>query len=215
MKRICAPGEVVRGIDIYHEDMISDINLLVSGGIKYAFLKATEGVSLEDSRFESRWLNMKRVGIIRGAYHFYHPSKDPYLQANIFLKELGTLEPADLPPVLDWESAEGTPTASDMNRAKVWLNRVQQATGRIPIVYGSPYFLQDLSLFSDFAVYPLWVAHYGVTCPSVPSPWGGWSFWQTSETGKVPGIQGACDKDVFNGSLLDLQNFIAKSIIKT
>lgn len=213
MKTVCAKGSVVRGVDIYHGDPISNGALLKPAGIEYAFLKATEGTGVIDNRFESRWAAMKMRGILRGAYHFFHPNRDPYLQANLFLKVMGDLESMDLPPVLDWETSDGVPSAEDQNRGLIFLNRIQEATKRRPIIYGSPYFLQALHLTKSFSDYPLWVAHYGANCPLVPSPWSDWTFWQTSETGQVPGITGHCDKDVFNGTLEDLHNFIASSKI--
>lgn len=214
MKKVCARGAVVRGIDIYHGDPISDGSKLKPGGVEYCFLKATEGVTLVDNRFESRWTALKNRGIVMGAYHFFHPNRDPYLQANLFLKTiLNNLTPQDLPPVLDWETSDGVPSEQDRTRALIFLDRVQEATKRKPIIYGSPYFLQDLHLTKDFADYPLWIAHYGATCPLVPAPWTDWTFWQTSETGQVPGISGNCDKDVFNGTLEDLHKFIASSKI--
>src|SRR5207245_9703027 len=58
-----------------------------------------------------------------------------------------------------------------------------------------------------FASYPLWVANYGATCPSMPVGWSQWKFWQTSSTGSVSGITGAVDLDEFNGTLADLMSF--------
>ncbi len=40
--------------------------------------------------------------------------------------------------------------------------------------------------------------------PSVPPTWPGWTMWQYTESGSVPGVGGACDRDTFNGSLADL-----------
>ena len=58
---------------------------------------------------------------------------------------------------------------------------------------------------SGFGGYPLWVAEYGVAEPTLPSGWTFWDFWQHSENGQVPGIQGDVDLNVFSGALSALQ----------
>lgn len=203
MKKVCAKGPVVRGIDIYHGDLIADVTKLKPAGIEYAFLKAFEYT--EDSRFQSRWKSMKAHAILRGAYDFFHPSRDPVEQAIKFLNIVGPLDAADLPCALDWESTDNVPAATDRERALLWLEKVEKISGKTPIVYTGPYFADALRLDARFSRYPLWIAHYGTECPLVPNPWDDWTFWQTSETGFVPGIQGHCDKDVFNGTLEDLK----------
>jgi hypothetical protein len=57
------------------------------------------------------------------------------------------------------------------------------------------------------ASYPLWVANYGVSCPSLPSVWSGWRFWQYAETGRVAGVSGDSDVNVWNGTLDELRAF--------
>lgn len=203
MVKVCAGGTTIKGIDIYRGDMITDINLVKGFGIKYAFLKAFE--YKVDDRFKSRWENMKTAGIIRGAYDFFHPSRDPLAQADAFLNIVGPLQKGDLPMVLDWESTDGVPSTSDKNAALSWLGRVQQISKITPIIYTAPYFADALKLDSRFKNYPLWIAHYGVKCPLVPAPWTNWQFWQGSESAHVPGIRDLCDLDLFNGSLDQLK----------
>jgi GH25 family lysozyme M1 (1,4-beta-N-acetylmuramidase) len=53
------------------------------------------------------------------------------------------------------------------------------------------------------------VAHYGAASPSIPAGWSGWTFWQHSDAGRVPGIGGDVDLNWFNGSEAELQAFIA------
>lgn len=210
MLTVCARGDVVRGIDIYHGDMIRDINQVKVGAV-YAFLKAYEYTA--DSLFAPRWKAMQVAGIIRGAYDFFHPSRDPVAQANAFIKIVGPLGAGDLPCALDWESTDGVPSAKDRDNGLAWLTTVEKATKKIPIIYGGPYFLQALALDSRFSRFPLWVAHYGVRCPLVPKPWQTWTFWQGSDNNSVPGMIGHCDTDVFNGTPADLKKFIANSAV--
>ncbi|MEO7112540.1 MAG: GH25 family lysozyme, partial [Polyangiaceae bacterium] len=71
-----------------------------------------------------------------------------------------------------------------------------------PFVYSYASFLQD-NLGSGFGKYPLWIAGYGESCPSVPSGWTNWVVWQYSDG------SGSLDHDVFNGSLATLKDTYA------
>ena len=63
--------------------------------------------------------------------------------------------------------------------------------------------LGDSQAFSN---YPLWIANYGVEAPAVPANnWGGksWTFWQYSDDGVVPGVNGGAppvDVNRYRGS---------------
>lgn len=213
-KTFCASGETIKGIDIYHGDCISDINKVLSSGIQFIILKAWEYSA--DPSFLSRWAALAKHSVIRGAYDFFHPETDPLRQAQKFINLVGPLQDGDLPCILDWERASGESTEVDKDRAIVWLNFVERATGKVPIIYGGNV-IKEENLDSRFVKYPLWVAEYGITCPKVGEPWASadipWKFWQGSESGNVPGMRGHCDLDVFNGSRADLVSFIAASKI--
>lgn len=203
MNTVCSLGSTVRGFDIYHGDNISNIQATISAGFEFAYLKASEGINVTDPRFYSRWEAMKNDKILRGAYHFFHPAQDPLAQAKFFCSIVGVLGDGDLPCAMDWEVSDGVVSAKDQANGLVFLNEVMKRTEKTPVIYGSPYFLQALSLTPGFAKFPLWVAHYGVKCPLVPYPWTTWTFWQNSEAGAIPGI-GSGDTDFFNGSMSDL-----------
>lgn len=210
LKQVCADGPTTPGIDIYHGDYIEDINKVVASGIKYAFLKAWE-YSIDPS-FTSRWTAMRNHGIIRGAYDFFHPSRDPVVQAENFLRTMDNSFPDDLPCTLDWEVTDNTPDSVDASNALKWLNYVEAKTRKTPILYMSP---SRMPLDSRFDRFPLWVANYGVKCPHMPHGRSRWDFWQGSEKGRVPGMRGACDTDVFNGDLDALKAFIKKCSLPT
>lgn len=209
MTRVCASGPVVRGIDIYHGDIVTDINAIKKAGIAYVFLKAYE--LSEDVKFRSSWKAFRAAGILRGAYDFFHPETNPLVQARNFLNIVGTLEKDDLPCVLDWERRSTISSATERANALIWLEYVEEQTGKTPIVYGGPSHLNSLGLDVRFKRFPLWIANYDVKCPMVPNPWDVWTFFQGSESGQVPGVRALCDTDVFNGSLEALQAFALKT----
>lgn len=198
-------GPVTRGLDVSHYNGIIDFKRVKASGREFVWAKCSEYVA--DITYNRNRRDAKAAGLLFGAYHFFHPSRDPQTQAEKFLKLAG-IERGDLVPMLDWEHSDGIPSYVDRSRAIIWLNTVEAAIGAIPIIYGSPYFLQALKLEKSFARYPLMISHYGVSAPLVPSPWETWTFWQHSERGDIPGIPALDeDLDMFNGTKEQLQQF--------
>jgi lysozyme len=186
-------------MDVSHYDGTIDWTKAHTAGIDFAFVKATEGTTFTDPMFATNWAAMKAAGVVRGAYHFFHSNMDPVAQADFVTTTVGTLEPGDLPIVIDLEVTDGNSEATVASTAKTFLDAVTKSTGITAMIYTSPSFLSD---FSTFAGNPLWVANWGVMCPDVPSPWSTWTFWQNSSTGTVSGVSGASavDLDYFNGT---------------
>ena len=193
-------------------------------GVQFAFIKATEAEHFVDPRFDFNWTRTRRVGMIRGAYHFFRPLADPVSQANHFIKIAGrTLHTTDLPPVLDIEmypdfmKAEWKRISLDerMRRIQYWLDTVEKATGRAPMIYTNYYTWYDLlDNTTRFTRYPLWIATYKAEQPKVPAGnWGGkgWWFWQTTDRGVIPGIreEAPCvDLNLFAGSYDDMKKWL-------
>lgn len=197
MKNVCSSGHTVYGIDVSHYQPNVDWKYWLGQGVKFAFAKASEGAANVDAVFQKHWMNIKANGLKRGAYHFFHPSQDPAIQAKHFCSVVGHVEPGDL-LFMDWETTDGVPTAKDRANGLLFLQTVEKLTGVQPHIYTGPYFANDLALSPDFAKYKLWIAHYGAKCPLVPSPWTNWTFWQFAEDHGM-------DKNVFNGTLDQLK----------
>ncbi len=181
-----------------------------ASGVKFAFLKATEGSTYTDPKFATDWAATRRVGIYHGAYHFARPSfGSARRQARHFARVIGPQRVrGTLPPVLDLEATGGLRPRPLITWTRAWLTKVTQLTGRHPIIYTSPLFWRDhLHNSAGFHAYPLWVAHYGVRAPLIPGHWPTWSFWQSTSAARITGISGRTDRDVFNGSLTQLQKF--------
>jgi lysozyme len=193
----------VQGIDVSHYQGVIDWSQVAEAGTAFVFIKATEGTSYAAPQFQDNWSGAKAAGLLRGAYHFFQPGEDPQQQAEYFLSVVQTV-PGDLPPVLDVEiSGEASEI---IEGAQTWLAAVEKATGKAPILYTSPAFWDDLGVSpAGFDRYSLWVAEYGVTAPKIPEGWTAWTFWQFSESGEVAGVEGSVDLDLFQGTLLELQ----------
>jgi len=196
-------GYSVRGIDVSHWQGVIAWPSVAGAGVDFAFIKATEGGDYTDPRFSANWAGAWQAGIIRGAYHYFRPQTDAAAQARHFLAT-AQLQPGDLPPVLDVEATDGRPDSEIAAGVRTWLQMVEQATGRTPIVYTRASFWNP-HLGPGDARYPLWVAHYDVPNPTLPGGWTSWTFWQHSDDGRVPGITGAVDLNWFNGTRAQLE----------
>lgn len=209
---VCAAGATTPGIDVSHYQGTIDWTKVAAAGKKFAIAKATEGTGIIDASFSAYWSGMKKAGVIRGAYHFFRSNLDATAQANYFINAVGQLGPDDLPPMLDLETTDGQSAATITSKALTWLQAVEKATGKKPIVYTYVSFWQStLGKPSGFSGYPLNIANYGVTCPQQVGSWPTWDMWQYSSTGSVSGISGDVDEDYFNGDLAALQKFAAGS----
>jgi lysozyme len=172
--------------------------------LHFAFIKATEGLGKVDAQFERNWRESKKAGMIRGAYHFFLATKDGKAQAKHFLRTV-SLAPGDLPPVLDIEQLYGVSPDKMRKEVKAWLITVEQATGVRPILYTYVNFYERY-LGNDFNDYILWAAHYFQ--PEKPRIQREWHFWQHSEKGRVNGVIGPIDMNVFNGDSTDFAELL-------
>jgi len=194
------------GVDVSHHQGAIDWKALAVEQFAFAFIKATEGAQNADQLFSRNWPGPKDAGLLRGAYHFFRPSADPRIQANNFLQTVRELSPGDLPPVLDVEVLDNQPPAKVLDDLQCWLEAVELALRRKPILYTGPSFWRSaLGNSTRFASYPLWIAHYTQASePSLPGGWKSWTFWQHSDHGRVSGAAGPIDLNRFHGSHADL-----------
>lgn len=204
-------NDFVEGIDVSVWQGFPDWNQVGASGKVFAIARACYGIDA-DTRFQHNWHNMELNGLIRGAYHYFRVFQDATQQADVFLNTV-TVRSRDLPPVLDIEEAfnQGASQQSWINGVQTWLDRVENVTGRTPIIYTSNSSWNATVGSNAFGQYPLWVAHWQANQPLLPSGWQKWHFWQYSAQGQVDGIQGNVDLDKFNGSHEKLTEFISLS----
>ena len=194
----CKLGPTTAGIDVsYYQGDISWPRVR-RAGVQFAFIRVADGSTIPDSKFKDNWAGARRANVMRGAYQFFRPEEDPIAQANVLLDALRTHGRGELPPVIDIEVNGGLPLATVVAKARLWIEHVRSQIGVEPIVY------TNFGMFrwgggEPLARQLLWLAHYTEACPSIPPPWREWTFWQYTENGRVDGIDGAVDLDVFAG----------------
>ena len=113
------------------------------------------------------------------------------------------LEEGDLPPVLDIEHAPKDKSIEEFQRdILTWLHIVEDRYHVKPILYTYYKFKEKYLSAPVFDDYPYWIAHYYV--PKIEYK-GAWKFWQHTDAGRLPGIKGPVDFNVYNGSYYDLK----------
>lgn len=191
-------SETVRGYDVSHWEPDLSVHAHQKAlGAKFCMIKSSEGANVIDHLFKAHWAEAKKQGMMTGAYNFFHPSQDPQAQAHNFENMVGQLSSGDFGPIIDWEQNDGQPAVKDAEAGLAFLLAVEKFTGRLPIIYGGPYFLQALGLDSRFTRFTNWIAHYTTKCPLCPPPWTAINFWQYSGS--------PLDLNLFNGNLAALQ----------
>lgn len=205
---IAYPDGKVRGIDISHYQEEIEWNKLRSADIQgepvsFIFVKATEGSDIIDEYFNQNFYNARKNDIIRGAYHFYSPNTSAERQARLFCK-IVQLEGDDLPPVLDIEKIGDLKSSKLQSEVLKWLRIVEKHYGVKPIIYAAYKFKKSYLNTPELNEYPFWIAHYYINELSYK---GEWSFWQHTDVGRVDGIKGYVDINLFNGTYEDLVKF--------
>lgn len=200
-------GYEIHGIDISHYQGDIDWNKLKmakigNSPVKFILIKSTEGSNQLDENFNDNFYQAREYGFIRGAYHFWSNKSTPRQQAYYFLKQVH-LEDGDLPPVLDVEHKPKDKSNEEFQRdVLTWLHIVEDKYHVKPILYTYYKFKEAYLNTPVFDDYPYWIAHYYVEKVAYKGPW---KFWQHTDVGKLPGIKGYVDFNIYNGSYYDLR----------
>lgn len=200
-------GFEIQGIDISHYQGTIDWEqlrnaMINKAPVRFIIIKSTEGSTLIDENFKDNFYNAREYGFIRGAYHFYSTKSEARHQAYHFLRNV-QLEEGDLPPVLDVEHIpEGMQTQEFQKEILTWLHVVEDHYHVKPILYTYYKFKEKYLSDQRFDSYPYWIAHYYVDKMEYK---GEWKFWQHTDAGRLPGIRGYVDFNLYNGSYYDLK----------
>lgn len=175
--------------------------------IAFVFIKATEGRSHLDENFNDNFYQARKQGLVRGAYHYFSPNVNGLEQAEYYLHQVH-LDEGDMPPVLDIEESGKKSPAELRKEVLAWLRCVENQYGVPPIIYTGLNFKKKYLSTKDFERYPFWIAHYYVKEVGYS---GAWRFWQHTDMGRIDGIKGPVDLDIYNGSMYDLRHFLLGS----
>jgi GH25 family lysozyme M1 (1,4-beta-N-acetylmuramidase) len=196
----------VRGIDVASYQGNVNWSSWYSKGIRWAYVKATEGTSYTNPYFSSQYTGSYKQRMIRGAYHFARPdSGTGAAQARYFVAHGGgwSADGRTLPGALDIEDnytggprCWGNTDAQNVAWVKSFMTTYKSLTGRDAVIYANiPFWRDCLGNTTAFSrTSPFWLAYWSSSRPSsYPGGWTFDTFWQYSGTGST-------DLDVFNGS---------------
>ena len=208
-------GYEIHGIDISHYQGDIDWDRLRNAMIercpvRFVMIKSTEGAAIVDSMFKTNFYEAREHGFVRGAYHFWSNKSDARQQAYFFLNNV-RLDEGDLPPILDVENIPPDVDIEDFQREILtWMHIVENRYHTKPILYTYYRFKEQYLSDSRFDDYPYWIAHYYVDKMEYK---GQWKFWQHTDAGKLPGIKGYVDLNVYNGSYYDLRRLTIRKTV--
>lgn len=204
-------GKTTAGVDVSEFQGTVDWAKVKAAGIDFAILRVgyrglTEGLLNEDSSFEQNYEAAKAAGLKIGAYFFSQAvtEKEAEEEADFALKVLNG-RPLDYPLVFDWEQPMVTEEltaeklrADECTGAEVaaftaaFCKRVEKGNYR-PAFYGNKTFCYDFLDMTPLKAYDFWYAEYGVNAPSL---YYDFRMWQYTDSGSLPGIEGAVDLNI-------------------
>ena len=183
--------------------------------VRFVYIKSTQGITILNKYYTADRQGCRQANIPVGAYHFFSTKCGGVEQAAFFLANT-TMGSGDLPPMLDIEP--GDKQIDDMGGAeemfrqiRAWLTAVEAGTGTKPLLYANQRFVNKyLDMAPDLkSGYHFWIARYGEYKPDIHL-----ALWQLSDGGKVAGIHGEVDLNVFNGYEAQWQEFLKEATVK-
>ena len=192
---------IYEGIDVSSWQGEIDFSQVKASGIEVVYIKSSEGFRSVDSYFEQNYANAKNAGLKVRFYHYVtaRSVEDAVKQANFFVSTISGKNP-DCKLAMDFESF-GSLGREEINQiALTFMQTVKNVSGKDVIIYSDEYNANS-TFESNLAIYPLWVAQYEVSEPTVREHWSNWAGWQYTDRGEVPGISSYVDRDKFTNEV--------------
>ena len=192
------------GIDISQYQGGIDWAQVKAAGFDFVFIRVgtrgyESGSIYEDECWAENLKEAKEAGLDAGVYFFSGAvsEQEAEEEADYIIEKLNG-EPLELGIVLDVETiGSGTSRHDDLSAEQYTANtsafceRVR-AAGYNPIVYSNIFWEATHYDMTKIGNYDVWYADY-MTTPQTPYMY---RFWQYTDSGTVPGINGAVDLDV-------------------
>ena len=188
------------GIDVSSWQGNIDFEKVKESGVEFVFIRvgSTRGINAEyfvDKQFINNIEGFNSVGIPVGIYFYSYANskKAAIADAKWVLEQIKGYD-IDLPIVYDWESwsfyneFNQSFYSTSMN-AKAFLDTIKKA-GYQGMLYSSKSYLERV--WFDIG-YPVWLAHY----TTKTSYTGDYDYWQLCNNGKISGISGDVDINVY------------------
>ncbi len=196
----------ITGIDISHHQGDIDWDELKSEDLYFVFIKATEGGDFKDKRYSINSKNALENNMLVGAYHYFSFCKSAQEQFDNYVSTVGDLDQM-LPPVIDLEydghCNSGIPKEKLLAELKPFIELLKAHYNRSPIIYLNKSFYEKY-IEGELEEVHLWIRDIYFE-PELNHN-KRWDFWQYSNRGRLNGIEGPVDLNVFYGSLEELKS---------
>lgn len=193
---------IYNGIDVSEWQGDIDFKKVKEAGIEIVYIRAGQGFSYKDAKFERNYEEAKRNGLKVGVYHYMtaRSVEDAKLQAKFFVSLISGKQ-IDCRLAMDFESF-GNLNRNQINEIAVaYMEEVKRLSGKEVVVYSNTYDAKYV-FNNKVAEEPLWVAQYGVNEPQDNGNWRNWIGYQYSSSGRISGISGNVDLDKFTKDIL-------------
>ena len=185
-----------------HQGKIDWETVSQDGNIQFVYIKATEGASLVDKRYERNIKEARKAGMTVGSYHFFNTRRSAAQQFENFRKHVRK-DWQDLIPMVDVEESgcRGASRQQLQQSLSEFMELMKSEYGKYPLLY-SQYRFYNEKLAPEFNRFFIFMARYSETEPTLRGK-GKYNIWQYSERGHVKGIKENVDLDRFaNGTSL-------------
>ena len=153
-----------------------------------------------DDRFYENLRDAKEQGLKTGVYFFSAAiSEEEAREEAAFVLQAIEGQEMEMPIVFDTEpilydtARTDELTGKQLTKITAAFCDAVQAAGYQPMVYANAKRLTTVLYLEELTAYPLWLADYRMQ-PDFPYAF---TMWQFTESGKVPGIEGAVDIDLY------------------
>lgn len=196
-------GRIFRGIDVSEFQGEIDFDALRRDGIEAVYIRAGVGSDYTDAYFDENYDKAKAAGLKVGIYHYVTAhSVDEGRQQARFFASLAAGRELELRLAMDFEYF-GSLSVRQINRiSRAYLEELTALTEKEAVIYSDT--SNAINIFDRRLAreYPLWVAQYDADEPSDNGKWDNWVGFQYSDVGRVSGIYGDVDLDLFTDGIL-------------
>ena len=194
----------IRGVDVSAYQGTIDWKKLSEQDIQFAYIKATEGSSFVDEKFQENYKNAQETNLKIGAYHFFSYDSEGETQAENFINHVEKIDNM-LPPVIDVEfygeyKKNNPDKEKTREQLRILIDKIKENYEVSPILYATNE-SYELYIANNFEDCEIWIRDI-IKSPDLPDN-REWTFWQYTNREILKGYQGEetyIDMNVFHGT---------------
>lgn len=201
----CIKADTIPGIDVSYYQGHIDWEKVKASGIEFAIIRlgyrgyGEEGKLAEDKMAFQNIEGALEAGLQVGIYFFSQAItvEEAVEEAEFVLKRIDKYD-ITMPIVYDWEFVSDEARTANMDRRtltdcyKAFCEKITEA-GYTPMAYFNSYQSRNLMYLTELEDYPFWLALYS---DRMTYPYR-FEMWQYTDSGKVPGIEGNVDINLY------------------